>query len=82
MKSAAELFPLLLVTLALVALAYCGLGAALFLRKRRHNAGFTCASVQSGSGTVHGCVCRDREAGCCSESKASQHGADTVRRIS
>jgi len=48
------------VVLVLLSLAYAVMGLALHLRRQRHGAGPTCASVQSRDGVVHGCVCRDK----------------------
>lgn len=62
----AQIGLLIVVTLVVLGIAYGILGMVLHARKKRHNAGFTCASVGAKDGTVHGCVCREREGSCMS----------------
>lgn len=71
---------LVAVTFGMLAIAYAALGASMALRKKRHNAGFTCASVRSGGRVVHGCVCRDQPAGCAAASRKGGETADDASR--
>lgn len=71
---------LVMVTLVVLGIAYGILGAALYARKRRHDAGFTCASVASKDGPVHGCVCRDGEPVCAgTEMRADDNRASCTK---
>lgn len=56
-----ELVVLVLISLAVLSLAYVMLAISLHRRARKHAAGLTCASVRQGERVIHGCVCRDRD---------------------